>query len=60
MDIINMKRINRQMADIVKKKISQKLKGRKKTEHHREMIAKALKQYWATINTEANKEEDNI
>lgn len=53
-----MKRITRQRTEETKRKISEALKGKAKTEKHRRAISKALKKYWATIPNDNNK--DNI
>ena len=49
-----MKRTTRQRSKETKQKISAALKGRPKTEKHREAISIALKKYWATIPNENN------
>lgn len=43
------KRLYRELNDITKQKISQTLKGRSKSELHKENISQGLKNYWKTI-----------
>lgn len=44
-----MKRTTRKLKEETKQKISNALKGRKKTSEHCENLSKALKKYWETI-----------
>lgn len=50
-----MKRICRKLSAETKLKISMAMKGRAKTEKHKEALSKSLKAYWETIPIE-NKE----
>lgn len=43
------KRQYRELDDVVKQKISQSMKGRSKSESHKEHISNGLKQYWKQI-----------
>lgn len=45
----NGKRQYRELSDLTKMKISQKLKGRTKGTTHRENISKGMKEYWKDI-----------
>lgn len=47
-------RIERKLTDETKKKISEALRGRKKSQTHREALSKALKNYWDSIPFENN------
>ncbi len=50
-----MKRKVRERSEETKRKISESLKGRKKTEEHKQAISMALKKYWVTVpNAEDN------
>ena len=40
------KRQYRELDDVVKQKISQSMRGRSKSESHKEHISNGLKQYW--------------
>lgn len=51
-----MKRITRQRTEETKRKISEALKGKAKTEKHRKAISIALKRYWAAIPNDNNKD----
>ena len=42
-------RIERKLSDETKKKISEALRGRKKSQTHTETLLKALKNYWDAI-----------
>lgn len=53
----NRKRQYRELSDLTKMKISQKLKGRSKGATHRENISKGMKNYWKTI---PNKPKDEL
>lgn len=44
-----MKRITRQRSEETKRKISESLRGKSKTEQHKRAISVALKKYWKTI-----------
>ena len=44
-----MKRITRQRSEETKRKISESLRGKIKTEQHKRAISVALKKYWKTI-----------
>ena len=43
------KRKYRQMSDETKQKISRSLKGKTKTQKHKENISKGLKRYWGKV-----------
>lgn len=43
------KRQYRELDDSVKQKISQSMRGRSKSESHKEHISNGLKQYWKQI-----------
>lgn len=45
----NSKRQYRELSDMTKMKISQSLKGRGKSETHKEAISNGLKEYWKGI-----------
>lgn len=45
----NGKRQYRELSDLTKMKISQKLKGRSKGATHRENISKGMREYWKDI-----------
>lgn len=45
----NNKRQYRELSDMTKAKISQKLKGRSKADTHKENISNGMKKYWETI-----------
>lgn len=45
-------RTQRKLSEETKKKIATALKGRKKSQKHRESLSKALKKYWETIPVE--------
>ncbi len=51
-----MKRKVRERSEETKRKISESLKGHKKTEKHKQAISMALKKYWATVPNAENKE----
>lgn len=53
------KRKTREMSDITKQKISQKLKGRTKSAQHCERISQGLKNAWATIEPKVKTENDS-
>lgn len=53
----NYKRLNREMPDKVKQKISIALKGRIKSQSHRENISRGLKNYWNTIPSQKPQDE---
>lgn len=42
-------RTQRKLSDETKKKISAALRGRNKSQEHREALSKALKNYWDSI-----------
>lgn len=44
-----MKRTTRKMSEETKKKISESMKGKNKTDEHKVAISNALKKYWETI-----------
>lgn len=44
-----MKRTTRKMSEETKKKISESMKGKKKTDEHKVAISNGLKKYWETI-----------
>ena len=44
-----MKRTTRKLSEETKKRISESMKGKKKTDEHKEAISSALKKYWETI-----------
>lgn len=44
-----MKRIYRERTDETKKKISQSMKGKRKSDIHRKHISEGMKLYWTTI-----------
>lgn len=44
-----MKRTTRKLSEDTKKKISNSLKGVKKTDEHKKAISEGLKEYWKTI-----------
>jgi hypothetical protein len=48
----NMKRTTRKLSTVTKQRISLALKGRIKTEKHKEAISKSLVAYWKTIPDE--------
>lgn len=45
----NQKRQYRELSDMTKQKISFRLKGRGKSDSHREAISNGMKEYWKTI-----------
>ncbi len=45
----NSKRQYRELSDVTKAKISQKLKGRSKGTTHKENISNGMKEYWKTV-----------
>lgn len=49
-----MKRTTRKRTEETKQKISEALKGKPKTEKHKEAISIALKKYWASIPNDNN------
>lgn len=51
-------RTYRELDAATKQRISQSLKGRGKTESHREAISNGMKKYWATIPNKETKEGD--
>lgn len=57
-----MKRFSRKMSDEHKQKISEALKGIKRSDRTRAKQSKAMKDYWASIpyEIELNKEDINI
>lgn len=44
-----MKRIYRQLTDVTKKRISQRLTGRSLSDTHKQAISQSMKTYWKTI-----------
>ena len=42
-------RKQRKLSEEVKKKISESMKGKKKSTEHKEAISKSMKKYWETI-----------
>ena len=44
-----MKRVYRDLPSEVKEKISTSMKGKPKTESHKQAIAEALRAYWKTV-----------
>lgn len=46
------KRKQRELSDVTKKKISAKLKGRRKSFQHSANISKGLERYWSQIPTQ--------
>ena len=44
-----MSRIYRELTDLTKTKISHAMKGKVKSEAHKQAISKAMKEYWQTI-----------
>ena len=52
-----MKRTSRKLSEETKQKISIALRGKPKTEQHRQSLSAALIQYWATIPEEENEAE---
>jgi hypothetical protein len=52
-----MKRTSRKLSEETKQKISMALRGKPKTEQHRQSLSAALVQYWATIPEEENEAE---
>ena len=51
----NNKRQYRELSDVTKAKISQKLKGRSKGTTHKENISNGMREYWKTVQ---NKPKD--
>jgi len=49
-----MRRTCRKLSEETKLKISMSMKGRVKTEKHKEALSRSLKTYWATIPKENN------
>lgn len=47
-----MKRTNRKLSEETKQKISAALRGKSKSEQHRQSLSAALVKYWATIPIE--------
>lgn len=50
-----MVRLQRKLSKETKDKISKALKGKKKTDEHKEKISSKMKQYWEGIPYENNK-----
>ena len=46
------KRLTRKMNEETKKKISQAMKGKKKSDEHKKSISESMKKYWETIPVE--------
>ena len=44
-----MKRITRKMSETTKQRISAKLKGKLKSNKHKEAISKGMENYWKTV-----------
>ena len=53
------KRKQRELSDVTKKKISAKLKGRRKSFQHSVNISKGLERYWSQIPTQKNDDNTN-
>ena len=47
-----MTRITRKVSEETKRKISNSMKGRKRTDKERQKISEGMKRYWETIPTE--------
>lgn len=47
----NNKRQYRELSDVTKAKISQKLKGRSKGTTHKENISNGMREYWKTVRS---------
>lgn len=43
----------------IRQKISQSMKGRAKTEQHKQHLSQSMKNYWATIPSQKNAEDNN-
>lgn len=52
-------RMYRNVNDATKMKISQSLKGRSKTEDHKQAIARGLSNYWKNIPTKPDNDKGN-
>lgn len=52
-----MKRTCRKLSDETRRKISEALKGKTKTDSHRKALSVALTRYWATIPLEEADDE---
>lgn len=52
-----MKRTCRKLSDETRRKISEALKGKTKTDSHRKALSVALTRYWATIPVEGADDE---
>ena len=53
------KRKQRELSDVTKKKISAKLKGRRKSIQHSANISKGLERYWSQIPTQKTDDTTN-
>ncbi len=54
------KRQYRELSDSTKKKISQKLSGKKKSLTHKQNIAQALTTYWMAIPSKVKENNSNV
>ena len=54
------KRQYRELSDPTKKKISQKLSGKKKSLTHKQNIAQALTTYWMAIPSKVKENNSNV
>ncbi len=52
-------RIYRQMDDVTKLRISQRLKGRSMSDSHKQAISNSMKAYWATIPNKPNNNNES-
>ena len=52
-----MKRTSRRLSEETRQKISMALRGKPKSEQHRQSLSAALVRYWATIPAEENEAE---
>ena len=54
----NQKRQYRQLSDATKQKISFRLKGRGKSDSHKDAISNGMKEYWKTIPNKPTSTDD--
>lgn len=57
--MLDMKRQFRQMDDVTKLRISQRLKGRSMSDSHKQAISDGMKAYWAGIPNKPTENNEN-